>query len=107
MTQSRRILWFSVLAAALLLLPSRAAAQSATVTDDAFLSTSKTTQSFNLNGQGISLIVAGSSATDLGTSKTVFRYSGQVCFAATDNRRSQNIYQLRSQEAIPLRKEQI
>ena len=31
---STRILWFSVLAAALLLLPSRAAVQSATVTDD-------------------------------------------------------------------------
>ena len=50
---STRILWFSVLAAALLLLPSRAAAQSATVTDDAFASSSSATQSLNLNGQGI------------------------------------------------------
>ena len=59
MALSMKTLWFSVLAAALLLLPSRAAAQSATVTDDAFLSTNSTTQSVNLNGQGISLLVAG------------------------------------------------
>lgn len=63
MTQPRRILWFVSIAAVLLLLPSRAAAQSGTVTDDAFMSSNSATQLLNLNGQGISLIVAGSSAT--------------------------------------------
>jgi len=62
MTQPSRILWFTFCVAALLLLPSRAAAQSATVTDDAFLSINSATQSANLNGQGIVLVVAGSSA---------------------------------------------
>jgi hypothetical protein len=57
-----KILWLAVFAAAILLLPSNASAQSATVTDDAFVSTNSTTQSVNLNGQGISLLVAGSSA---------------------------------------------
>ena len=78
---STRILWFSVLAAALLLLPSRAAAQSATVTDDAFASSSSATQSLNLNGQGISLLVAGSNATvgsaHLGATKTFIRFQLQ------------------------------
>src|SRR6266550_4987773 len=60
--RSKRILWLPVLAGAFLLLPRSASAQSATVTDDAFLSTSSTTQSVNLNGQGIVLVVAGSSA---------------------------------------------
>jgi hypothetical protein len=40
----------------------RASAQSATVTDDAFLSTNAVVQSLNLNGQGGSLIVAGPNA---------------------------------------------
>jgi len=61
--RSKRILWLPVLAGAFLLLPRCASAQSATVTDDAFLSTSSTTQSVNFNGQGISLLVAGSNAT--------------------------------------------
>jgi hypothetical protein len=60
---SMRILSFSVLAVTLLLLPSGASAQSATVTDDAFLSSNSTTQFVNSNGQGISLLVAGSNAT--------------------------------------------
>jgi hypothetical protein len=47
---------------AILVLPSRAAGQSATVTDDAFLSSNATTQLLNLNGQGGSLIVAGTNA---------------------------------------------
>lgn len=56
--------WISLAfgAAALLLFPSIASAQSGTVTDDAFLSSNAATQLLNLNGQGISLIVAGSSA---------------------------------------------
>src|SRR5260370_24930537 len=62
MTQLRRICWGALLAASMFLLPSRAAAQSATVTDDAFLSSNSTTQQFNLNGQGISLIVSGSNS---------------------------------------------
>ena len=44
MTQPRRILWSAVSAIAVLLLPHRVAAQSATVTDDAFLSTNANTQ---------------------------------------------------------------
>ena len=78
---SMRILWLSVLAAALLLLPGRAAAQSGTVTDDAFASTNTTTQSVNLNGQGIVLIVAGSNATvgstHVGTSKSFIKFQLQ------------------------------
>src|SRR6267143_5824686 len=81
MALSTRILWLSVLATALLLLPSSASAQSATVTDDAFLSTNSTTQSVNLNGQGISLLVAGSNATvgsaHLGATKTFIRFQLQ------------------------------
>src|SRR5439155_21138521 len=45
------------------LLPFRASAQSGAVSDDGFLSSSSATQQFNLNGQGIVLIVAGKSAT--------------------------------------------
>lgn len=81
MTQPSRILWFAVFATAFALLPSRAAAQSATVTDDAFLSSSTATQQFNLNGQGISLIVAGSSAAvgfvPVGTTKTFIKFQLQ------------------------------
>jgi hypothetical protein len=50
-------------AVAILVLPTRAAGQSGTVTDDAFLSSNATTQLLNLNGQGGFLIVAGSNAT--------------------------------------------
>jgi N-acetylneuraminic acid mutarotase len=78
---STRILCVPVLAATLLLLPSRTSAQSATVTDDAFLSTNSTTQQVNLNGQGISLLVAGSNATvgsaHLGATKTFIRFQLQ------------------------------
>jgi hypothetical protein len=78
MTQHSKILWFTICVAALLLLPNRSAAQSGTVTDDGFISTSSTTQQFNLNGQGISLIVAGSSATvgnsNVGTTKTYIKF---------------------------------
>jgi N-acetylneuraminic acid mutarotase len=63
MTQPQRILWFVLFVGTLLLLPGKAAAQSGTVTDDAFLSNNSTTQALNLNGAGISLIVAGSTAT--------------------------------------------
>ncbi len=76
-----KILWLAVFAAALLLLPSNASAQSATVTDDAFLSTNSTTQQVNLNGQGISLLVAGSSATvgsaHVGTTKSFIKFQLQ------------------------------
>jgi hypothetical protein len=69
------------LAAAFLLLPRSASAQSATVADDAFLSTSSTTQVFNLNGQGISLLVAGSNATvgsaHVGTTKSFIKFQLQ------------------------------
>jgi hypothetical protein len=44
------------LTAALLALPVKTAAQSGTVTDDGFLSSSSATQQFNVNGQGISLM---------------------------------------------------
>jgi hypothetical protein len=44
--------------ATLLLLPGRAVGQSGTVTDGAFASTHAATQSVNLNGQGLTLIVA-------------------------------------------------
>jgi len=63
MIQLNKILCLTLCAVALLLLPLRAAAQSGTVTDDAFLSSNATTQKLNLGGQGISLIVSGSSAT--------------------------------------------
>ena len=78
MTQPHKILCLAVFAAALLLLPLRASAQSGTVTDDGFLSSSATTQQVNLNGQGIVLIVSGSSATvgsaPVGTTKTYIKF---------------------------------
>jgi hypothetical protein len=78
MTRPSKIRWFTLTAAALLLLPNRAAAQSATVTDDAFLSSNSNTQQLNTNGQGISLIVAGSSATvgnsNVGATKTYIKF---------------------------------
>lgn len=48
MFQPRRILWFTVFAVALLLLPPRAAAQSGTVTDDAFISSTACQDFFTL-----------------------------------------------------------
>ena len=55
-----------------------ASAQSGAVSDDGFLSSSSATQQFNLNGQGIVLIVAGSSATvgsaSVGTTKTYIKF---------------------------------
>jgi collagen triple helix repeat protein len=84
---STKVLWLSVLAVALLLLPSSTSAQSATVTDDAFVSTNSTTQSFNLSGQGILLLVAGSSATvgstHVGTTKTFIRFQLQSSLPPT------------------------
>jgi hypothetical protein len=68
MVQLRRILWLGQLTAALLCVPNRVAAQSGTITDDAFVSNNAVTQLLNLNGQGLNLIVAGSSA-QLGSSK--------------------------------------
>jgi len=58
----RRTLWFAVFAAGLVLSPSRIAAQSGTVTDDAFASSNATTETFNANGEGIAPVVADSSA---------------------------------------------
>src|SRR5580700_1077843 len=62
----RKLFRPSLFASALMIsffLPSgKVWAQSGTVTDDAFLSSNATTQLLNLNGQGISLIVAGSGA---------------------------------------------
>ena len=78
---STRILWIPILAATLLLLPSSVSAQSATVTDDAFVSTNSTTQVVNLNGQGILLLVAVSNATvgstHVGTTKSFIKFQLQ------------------------------
>jgi hypothetical protein len=64
-----------------IMFPSRAWAQSGTVTDDAFVSTNSTTQLVNLNGQGIVLVVAGSSATvgsaQVGTTKAYIKFQLQ------------------------------
>jgi hypothetical protein len=57
MTQLHRVFCLVGFAAALLLLPLRAAAQSGTLTDDGFVSTNPTAQLLNLNGQGQVLIV--------------------------------------------------
>ncbi len=59
MIRYSRMAWLAVCVVSLLV-PGRASAQSGTVTDDAFLSSNPTTQQINLNGHGISLIVAGS-----------------------------------------------
>jgi N-acetylneuraminic acid mutarotase len=77
-----KVRWCSLFGVALLIslavFPGRTWAQSATVTDDAFLSSNTNTQQFNLNGQGISLIVAGSSATvgnsNVGATKTYIKF---------------------------------
>jgi hypothetical protein len=53
--------FLSYMIAALLLQAGRLPAQSGTLTDDAFLASTPPTQLLNLNGQGVSLIVAGSS----------------------------------------------
>jgi len=78
---STKILWLVAFASALLLLPGRVAAQSGTVTDDAFISSNSSTQLVNLNGQGISLVVAGSSATvgstHVGTTKSFIKFQLQ------------------------------
>lgn len=78
MTQHRAILWFAIFAVTVLVLPEKTAAQSATVTDDAFLSTNANTQKLNLGGQGISLIVSGSSAmvgsVSVGTTTTYIKF---------------------------------
>lgn len=78
MTQPSKISWLIVSGAAPLLLPGRAAAQSGTVTDDAFLFSNSTTQKFNPGGQGISLIVEGSTApvgmTQVGTTAGYIKF---------------------------------
>jgi hypothetical protein len=62
----RKLLSFLFFAAVPMILlavsPGQVWAQSGTVTDDAFISTSSTTQLVNFNGQGIALVVAGSTA---------------------------------------------
>ena len=64
-----------------ILLPGRAAAQSGTVTDDAFVSSNAATGLLNLKGQGISLIVAGSSASvgfvSVGATKSYIKFQLQ------------------------------
>ena len=76
-SRAARILSFVTFAIALLL-PGRVAAHSCTVTDDAFLSSNSTTQKLNAGDQGISLIVAGSSATvasvPVGTTTTYIKF---------------------------------
>lgn len=61
--------------------PDSASEQSGTVTDDAFVSTNATTELLNLSGQGISLIVGGSSATvssiSVGTTKSFIKFQLQ------------------------------
>ena len=80
MIQTHKVLAFLTLTAALFL-PTTAAAQSGTATDDAFLSDNATTQLVNLNGQGISLIVARSAATvgplHVGTTTTYIKFQFQ------------------------------
>jgi hypothetical protein len=77
----------SVLAVLLLLSPGRAAAQSGTETDDAFISGNAATQFLNFNGQGISLIVAGSSANAgvvrVGTTTTYIKFQLQSSLPPT------------------------
>jgi hypothetical protein len=60
MTQPCRSYWCAVFAAGLLFLRSRTAAQSGSVTEDAFLSTNTNAQQLNLNGQGIVLATSNS-----------------------------------------------
>lgn len=80
MARLPRIFWLLVFAAALLM-PPRSAAQSGTVTDDAFVSGNSVTQLLNANGQGISLIVAGSTVevgpVHVGTTTTFIKFQLQ------------------------------
>ena len=73
-----RLIFPKVLLITLAVLPGRAWAQSGTVTDDGFLSSNTATQQVNLNGQGVVLIVGGSSATvgsaSVGTTKTYIKF---------------------------------
>jgi len=77
----QRPLCFVLVASTLLLFPSGAGAQTGTVTDDAFVSSNAVTQALNLNGQGTSLIVAGSSAAvgsvKVGTSTAYIKFQLQ------------------------------
>ena len=86
-----KLLPYSLLAVVLMILlvvfPGRVWAQSGTVTDDAFLSSNATAQLLNLNGQGVSLIVAGSSATvgslHVGATKTYLKFQLQSSLPPT------------------------
>lgn len=76
--ESRRILCFVTDALGVLLLAGTLAAQSGTLTDDAFLSSNPPTQLLNLNGQGIALFVAGSScALHSGTATAYVKFQLQ------------------------------
>src|SRR5580704_5024186 len=81
MTQPIRFPWYTLFPVMLLLLPGRVSAQSATLTDDAFLSSNTATQLANANGQGIALVVAGSNATvgpvHVGTTKSFIKFQLQ------------------------------
>jgi N-acetylneuraminic acid mutarotase len=81
MPQLNSIFWLAVLAVVPLLFAPCATAQSGTDTDDAFVSSNPVTQQFNLNGHGLVLIVAGSSATvgsvPVGTTKTLIKFQLQ------------------------------
>jgi len=80
MTQLRRFSWYALFVV-MFVLPGKAAAQSGTVTDDAFVSSNSATQLANLNGQGIALVVAGSSGTvgpvHVGATKTFLKFQLQ------------------------------
>jgi hypothetical protein len=71
----------TVAVAMMMLAPGKVAAQSGTVTDDAFASSNATTQQANLKGQGFVLVVAGSSATvgiaPVGTTKAYIKFQLQ------------------------------
>jgi hypothetical protein len=87
----RKLLSFLFFAAVPMILlavsPGQVWAQSGTVTDDAFISTSSTTQLVNFNGQGIALVVAGSSATvgsvHVATTKTFIKFQLQSSLPST------------------------
>jgi len=80
MTQLRRFSWYALFVV-MFLLPGKSAAQSGTVTDDAFVSNNSVTQLANLNGQGIALVVSGSSGTvgpvQVGATKTFLKFQLQ------------------------------
>jgi N-acetylneuraminic acid mutarotase len=81
----RRLVTHAMFAAVVMILlvgfPGRSWGQSGTVTDDGFVSTNSTTQAVNLNGQGIVLVVAGSSAmvgsAQVGTTKAYIKFQLQ------------------------------